>query len=805
MAFTDLRFKAGINKEITPYSEENGWVDCDKIRFRFGYPEKLNGWVKNSARSFLGICRGLHNWRALSGESFLGLGTQVKYYIQKGLDFKDVTPLRLTSTGNVTFSATNGSSTITVSNVEHRCVVGDFVTFSGAASLGGNITAAILNQEYQVTSVVDGNTYKISARTVSTISSITVDGALSPTLVTANSSDTGNGNFQDSTVDTTNGDATCTMDSTSSLVVGSSISGTGIPANTTVASITDATTFELSANANATNTNITATINSTVAAYQVSVGLNTAVPGTGWGAGLWGGINNAANQTTLNGAITDAAATTITLSSAASIVAGDIVMIGEELILVGGISSDDITGCTRGHQNTVAATHANGAVVRLTTGNSIAANDFNGWGEGVNTGVLTSTSGLRIWSHDNFQEDLIFNERHGQIYFWDKTNGVATRGVELSTLTFIDFLGNTVPCTSVPQKCSQILLSDRDRHVIAFGADGLGATSSATKGNGIQDPMLIRFASQETPVDWFPTDTNTAGDLRIDAGSQIVQAIETRQQIVVITDVAVYAMQFIGPPFFFGINLVSSNITIASPKAAVAVNDIVYWMGSGEFYSYGGSVQRIPCTVKDYVFDNIDNNQIEKVVAGSNVSFAEIWWFYPSSGSTENDRYVVYNYQENIWFIGNLGRTAWLDRGVGPLPLGAGSDYYLFNHETGSKADTVAMTSFIESGDMDISGGDQFSFISRVIPDLKFRESVDDGATQVDFIFTAKNAPGQVAQSTETDTVNKTISNSVGVYTNQYQTRLRGRSFTFKVQSTDLNVLWRLGTPRIDIRSDGRR
>jgi len=732
MAFTKLQFKSGINKEITPYSEQNGWVDCDKVRFRFGYPEKINGWEKNSTNSFLGDCRGLHDWRALSGESFLGVGTQLKYYIKQGTGFNDVTPIReTTAAGDVTFSATNGSSTITVTDVNHGCVENDFVTFSGAASLGGNITANILNQEYQIVSVTDSNTYTIQARTVSTISSITEDGVLNPTLVNANSSDTGNG--------------------------GASVVGT----------------------------------------YQIGTGLNSSVSGTGWGAGLWGGTNNGALQTTLNegGTLSDSD-TTITVTSATGIAATDVVLIGgTELVLVGGVSSNDLTGCTRGYNGTTASSHADGSVVRLTEGNASGADDFNGWGEGLSTGVETATTGLRIWSHDNFGEDLILNERNGQIFYWDKTNGVETRAVELSTLS-----GSP---TSVPQKCAQVLLSDRDRHVIAFGVDGLGATSSATQGDGVQDPMLIRFSDQENTIDWYPTDTNTAGDLRIDTGSKIVQAVETRQQIAVLTDSALYAMQFIGPPFTFGINLVSSNITIASPKAAIAVNDIVYWMGNAEFYTYSGAVQRIPCTVRDYVFDDFNVSQIEKVVAGSNVSYAEVWWFYPSANSEENDRYVVYNYQENIWYIGTLTRTAWLDRGVNRLPV-ATADGYLYNHEIGAKADGQAMTSYIESGDMDVTDGNNFSFISRVIPDLNFRETTVNNTT-VNFIFNAKNAPGQTSQTTNTDTITKTSNTPVDQYTNQYQTRLRGRSFTFKVESTNADVLWRLGIPRIDIRPDGRR
>lgn len=837
MAFTKLQFKSGINKEITPYSEQNGWVDCDKVRFRFGYPEKINGWEKNSTNSFLGNCRGLHDWKALNGESFLGVGTQLKYYIQKGIGYNDVTPIReTTAAGDVTFSATNGSSTITVTDVNHGCVENDFVTFSGAASLGGNITANILNQEYQIVSVTDSNTYTIQARIVSTISSITEDGALNPTLVTANSSDTGNG--------------------------GSSVVG----------------------------------------AYQIGVGLNSSVSGTGWGAGLWGGTNNGALQTIIAEDLdTSEKDVTLAASQISNFAVDDVVIVNSELMTVTdtfivtvanpgsgnkyylngtlqatvslvegrtykfdqsdssnashplrfsttsdgthGGGSEYTTGVTtvgtpgsagaytqivvagsaptlyyycsvhsgmggtantptdgplivdRGTNGTTASTHSNGDVLRLVEGNTDSANNFNGWGEGIATGVETATTGLRIWSHDNFGEDLILNERNGQIFYWDKTNGVGTRAVELSTLSGTP--------TSVPQRCAQVLLSDRDRHVIAFGVDGIGATSSAAQGDGVQDPMLIRFSDQENPIDWYPTDTNTAGDLRIDTGSKIVQAVETRQQIAVLTDTALYAMQFIGPPFTFGINLVSSNITIASPKAAIAVNDVVYWMGNAEFYSYAGAVQRIPCTVRDYVFNDFNTSQIEKVVAGSNVSYAEVWWFYPSANSEENDRYVVYNYQENIWYIGTLTRTAWLDRGVNRLPI-ATADGYLYNHEIGAKADGQAMTSYIESGDMDISEGNQFSFISRVIPDLNFRETNVNNTT-VNFILNAKNAPGQTSQTTNTDTITKTSNTPVDQYTNQYQTRLRGRSFTFKVESTNADVLWRLGIPRIDIRPDGRR
>ena len=735
MAYTKLQFKAGINREITPYAEGNGWVDCDKVRFRFGYPEKLNGWQKNSPNAFLGRASGLHEFVSLDGTSFTGVGTNLKYYIKQGTDYKDITPER--STGNsCTFTIVSGTSLITVTDIAHGAVVNDFVTFSSTSAGTGNITQAVMDQEYQIVEVIDGNSYKVQPRSVSTIESITISGGLSDANdLTPNASGTPTGN----------------------------------------------------------------------AAYQIGTGLNASVSGTGWGAGLWGGINNGAFQTTIAEDL-DASETDVDVATGqgSNFATNDVVLVGSELMDVSSVATDTLT-VTRGANGTTAATHTNGDTIILVFGNTDSANNYNGWGEGIAVGVNTATSDLRIWSHDNFGEDLIINERNGGIFYWDNSSGVGTRAVELSTFASGQ--------TSVPQKASQILLSDRDRHVIAFGADGLNASPSGTQGNGTQDPMLIRFSDQENPVDWYPTDTNTAGDLRIDAGSRIIQAVETRQQILVYTDIAIYAMQFIGPPFTFGINLISSNITIAGPQSAVAVNDTVYWMGNSEFYTYTGAVQRLPCTVRDYVFNDpkygLNFEQSDKIVAGGNASYYEVWWFYPSvqddSGNpnTENNRYVVYNYQENIWYYGNLSRTAWLDRGISQYPLGASPDNYLFDHERGAHDDGSAMTSFITSGDLEVSDGNNFAYISRVIPDLNFREATE--TSSVNFILTSKNAPGQQTQTTQTDTVSKTSSTPVDQYTNQYQLRLRGRSFGLKIESTDANVLWRLGVPRVDLRMDGRR
>jgi hypothetical protein len=642
MPLTKLQFRPGINRETTSYTNEGGWFDCDKVRFRFGTPEKIGGWEKQSGRSFLGTCRGLIPWTALDGSSYLGVGTHLKYYINEGGGYNDITPLRnTTAAGDVTFAATNGSSTITVTDNSHDAVEGDFVTFSGAASLGGNITAGVLNQEYQIATVINANSYTIEARTAgTTINDITVDGQLAPTLVTADGSDSGDG--------------------------GASVVG----------------------------------------AYQINTGLDTVVAGNGWGAGTWG---------------------------------------------------------------------------------------RNTWGSG--TLLTATTDALRIWSHDNFGEDLILNVRDGGIYYWDKSTSSApfTRAVALSDLSGAD--------SGTPTVAKQVLISDRDRHVIAFGCDPFNDI-------GTQDPLLIRFSNQEDPTTWIPTATNTAGDLRIGTGSEIVTAVETRQQILVITDQSVHAMQYLGPPFTFGISLISENTTIMGPMAAIAVDDTVYWMGSEEFYVYNGSVQRLPCTVRDYVFSDFNDDQAEKVSSAINSSDGEIWWFYPSANSVTIDRYVVYNYQEQVWYYGTLARSVMIDRGLNPFPIAAGLDGYLYLHEItnddGSTSPASPIEAYIESSQIDIADGDNFAFIRRIIPDVTFRDS-DAASPQVTFTIKARNFPGGEYLQSDDAVVTKTASVPVEQFTNQVHIRLRGRSFAVRLSSDDTGVAWRLGSPRLDIRQDGRR
>ena len=775
MPLTKLQFKPGINREVTPYSNEGGWVDCDKIRFRFGYAEKFGGWEKMTSSTYEGTARRLHNWLALDGSNYLGVGTHLKYYIEEGGLFNDITPIRLTtSVGDVTFSATNGSSTITVTENSHGAAENDFVTFSGAATLGGLVTASILNAEHKIVSILNGNSYTI---TVS---------------VTANASDTGNGSFTDATCDYNN-DPTITMDSTAALAVGGTVSGTGIPTGATVASITDATNFELSASTTGGSvTNGTLTFNNSKAVYQINSGLDSQVGGTGWGAGLFGGTTDGALTTQLAEAL-DATETAIDVDSVTGITAGDTILIEEELITVGTISSNTLgTGggpSTRGASGTTAGTHADNTIVRLAVGNASSSDDFTGWGIAAESGT---TREIRTWSHDNFGEDLFINPRDEAVYRWDKTNGLSTRAVEISTISGAE---------NAPTVAKQIMVDEN--HLIAFGTNIYGTTT--------QDPLLIRFSDDENQLLFTVRSGSAANFLTIGSGSEFVQAIKTKREILVWTDVSLHSLRYIGYPLYYGIDQITSSITIMGSKAAVAVEDAVFWMGKDNFYVYAGGTKTLPCTVKDKVFLDFNNEQADKVVAGVNSEYTEVIWFYPSEsnsltngGTGDIDKYVIYNYGQGIWYFGTLVRTAWIDRGIRQFPIAAGSPN-LFNHETGFDDDGSAMTSFIESAPMDIGDGDKFTLVQKVIPDLTFDGSTSQSSPAANFTLKARNEPGENYSNTSAGTATRTSTSPVETFTNQLNLRARGRSFALRVDSDALGVKWRLGSPRVSIRQDGRR
>ena len=622
MAIQKYVFRPGINREGTAYDNEGGWFDCNLVRFRSGRPEKFGGWEKLTTSTYRGNVRALHNFISLEGAKYLGLGSQLKYFIKEGVNFNDITPIRLTtSAGDVTFSASNGSSEITVSETGHGAVKNDFVTFSGAASLGGNVTATVLNQEYQIDSIVNANSYKITAKDTS------------GSAVTANASDSGNG--------------------------GSSVVGT----------------------------------------YQINVGLDDYVSSTGWGANAWG----------------------------------------------------DGT-----------------------------------WGSSA---ALESTNQLRVWSHDNFGENLIINARSAGIFRWVENNGLSTRAVELSGVTGANL---------VPTKALQVITSEIDRHLVVLGADPINTAGTARTGS--VDPMLVAFSDQENELEFEPKIDNTAGSLRLSSGSLIVGAVKSRQEIVIFTDTSVYSMQFVGPPFTFAINLINQATGLIGPKAAVTGPQGIYFMSYDNFYIYNGTVNKIPCSVLDFVFSDFNQSQAYKVFAFTNTKQNEVGWFYPSSSSREIDRYVIYNYQEGVWYYGQLERHAWLDSGVEPYPQ-ATANNLLYEHEKGFNDDGSEMTGvFIESSDFDIGDGEQFTFLRKIIPDVKFLSNSDGG--NLNIVTKVRNFPGDSLSTAATSTISAT--------TQQSHIRGRGRQAVLRLESNDgdagnSEVGWRLGATRLDLRQDGRR
>lgn len=615
MALTKLQFAPGVDKEGTEYTADAGWFDSDKIRFRKGRPEKIGGWQKYSDNSFLGICRSIFDWASLESIKYVGLGTNLKFYVTQGNTFNDITPIRsTTAAGDVTFAATNGSSTITVTDTAHGAVVNDFVTFSGAVSLGGNITAPVLNQEYQIVSVPTANAYTIEAKDTS--------GA----TVTANASDTGNGG------------------------------------------------------------------SSTVGAYQINTGLNAYVSGTGWGAGAWGS------------------------------------------------------------------------------------------GTFGSTSSISASGQLRLYSQDAFGEDLIFNPRGGGIYYWDESSGTGARAVNISTLS---------GASNVPTVALKVLVSD-DQHVIAFGCNPIGSSDI--------DPLFVRFSDQESAADWTPTATNTAGGVRINSGSQIIGAVKARQEILIWTDVSLHSMRFVGAPFTFQFTRLSSDISMISPNAAVSARGVVYFMDRGNFFVYNGSVQPLPCSVKDYVFSNINMQQSFKIFAAENNDFNEVMWFYPvGEGNTETTHYVAYNYLENLWSVGTLERGAWSGANTQSYPIATSAlddqPNYLYQHEVGYDADGEAMEAYIESGDLELGEGEFFMFIKRIIPDFTFSGNTSDA--QTDIIIKGSDFPLETATTLSTSTITST--------TKQSFVRNRARHSVVRIESNGTGYGWRLGDLRFDMRQDGRR
>jgi hypothetical protein len=635
MPLKSILFRPGVNRENTRYASEvlgavspsaqvvGGWYESEKVRFRSGTPEKIGGWQRISASTFLGVCRSLWNWVTLGALNLIGVGTNLKFYIERGGAYYDITPIRDTVTLTNPFTATNGSAIITVTDAAHGCVTGDFVTYSGATGLGGNITAAVLNKEHQV-AVVNANTYTINAG------------------VNANATD-----------------------------------ASGSPGGGTVTT-----------------------------AYQINVGPEFQVPITGWGAGTWGS---------------------------------------------------------------------------------------GPWGTGG-----SSLASLRLWSQINFGEDLIFAPRDGPIYYWDATNGVETRGVLLSSL------GGS---SDVPVVQKFIFVSDVSRFVFAFGCNDIGGAT--------QNPMLIRWSDQESAVDWTPAPTGQAGSIQLSDGSELITCLQTRQEIVVWTDSAIYSLQYVGVPAVWSSQLLASNISIYGPNAKAVASGVIYWMGVDKFYKYDGRTQTLRCDLRQYIFSDINQSQDQQVFAGTNEGFNEVWWFYCSTGSTSVNKYVVYNYVEDIWYYGTIGRTAWLDSGLREYPLAATYNRNLVNHEQGvddnETGTALPIAASIGSSEFDIDDGHNFGFIWRVLPDITFRGSTGALTPQCNMTLIPMRNSGSgfttpaSTNGTSSAEIQRIATAPIEEFTGQVYIRVRGRQLIFKVDSSRLGTTWQLGVPRIDIRKDGMR
>lgn len=751
MPLQKLQFRPGINKEGTSLSNEGGWFECDKVRFRSGYPEKIGGWAALSYNTFLGVCRSLWAWITLKNFDLLGVGTNLKFYVENGGAYYDITPIRANSTNTVTFAATNGSSTITVTDTAATSLQeGDFVIFSQAVSLGGSITAAVLNQEYQIQTLLSNTSYTIQARAAVTGNIATTNGGA---VVIANASDSGDGGA------------------------------------------------------------------ATDAAYQLGIGAASYTMGTGWGVSPFGGFVLGTASTTLNGAL-NSSDTTIVVTSAASFTATGTIEIDSELITYSGKTGTSFTGCTRGTNGTTAASHLNGAsIYQVTTA-------FTGWGVGFSTGP---TGQLRLWSQSNFGEQLLINPRGGAIYVWQTGSGAVPdydtqRAVQLSSTSVTPSGWTSVIADSTcPNIVNEILVSDATRIVVAFGCnDPSGVLFSAT-----QDPMLVRWTSQETYLDWTPTPINQAGSYRLSHGSEIVGALQTRQEILVWTDAAIYGMQYLGPPYVWGFNYLADNISIIGPNAMATAAGVTYWMGTDKFYAYSGRVETLPCALRTYVFDDINRDQDAQVFASTNEGFSEVWWFYCSANSTSPDRYVIFNYLDRVWYYGSMDRTAWLDSALREFPLAAtGLTNLLVYHEAavddGTTNPPTAISAYVQSSDFDIGDGHNYGFVWRVIPDITFDGSVNPTPADptltasypaVRFQLRPKANPGGVYGSALSPTVRSNTPNTyantnyynVQLFTEIVYARARGRQMAFRVESNTLGTQWQLGVPRLDVRPDGRR
>jgi hypothetical protein len=699
MPLQKFLFKPGVNRENTRYTTEGGWYDGDKIRFRQGNPEKIGGWTNFAAGVFLGICRSLWNWITLAALNLVGVGTNLKFYILSGGNYFDITPIRKTITLTNPFTATNGSAVISVFETNHGCVQGDFVTYSGAGivGLGGNITAAVLANTFQIT-FIDDNTYTITAS------------------ATANATD-----------------------------------ASGSPGGGAV-----------------------------VTQYETNTGPAYQIPLIGWGAGTWGGGTWGVGSAT---------ATSLQLWNQQNF--------GEDLIYGPRGQGVYYWSANIGFSPIqITISIAAPGVITLPTGFSFPDGTLISF---TSTGALPT--GLTVG-----QVYFVVNSTGGTFNVSTSINGspittsggqsgtqrISQRGVDLADAGDAD----------APLFQNFLLVSDASRFVLVFGTNDYEQT--------YLNPMLIRWSDQEDPFTWSPQATNQAGSLQLSHGSAIITAVQSRQEIVVFTDSSIYSLQYVGPPFVWTAQLIADNVSIVGPNAAVIASGAVYWMGIDKFYKYDGRVQTLNCDLRRYIFSDFNILQAQQVYAGTNEGFNEIWWFYCSADATASDRYVIYNYVENVWSYGELGRSAWLDSGLLPRPVAATYDSELVQHEDGVNAyvlgNLTALPAYISSSEFDIGDGHNFGYVWRIVPDLTFEGSSSSPTPAVTMTLfpmqSSGSGTGNAAAANVTKGSNYVITEE---YTGIIYTRARGRQMIFKISSDQIGTTWQLGAPRIDIKPDGRR
>ena len=696
-------FRSGVNRENTRYTNEGGYYESEKIRFRQGTPEKIGGWLQISASKFLGICRSLWSWVTNDSLNLMGVGTNLKFYIQNGGAYYDITPIRKTSTltnpfTTSTASNSGGNTTVTITDTSHGLVNGSYITiyYPGAAPTVGGVT--IPTGEY-VTTYLNTNTY-----------SITLAG-------TASSNATGGGTVYIS--------------------------------------------------------------------YQVNVGPEYAVPLTGWGAGAWGAGSWG------NGALTTNAMQLWNQMN-----------YGQSLLYGPRGSTLYYWDANTNYQNTAfTVTIASPAVLSLgyalANGTAVTLTTTGYLPTGLVPGTVyyvINASGTVCNLSATYGGSAI-NTSGSQ----SGTQYIAARGYPLASIGGSDGYA--------PLYQNSFTVSDTSRFILVFGTNDYGSTTL--------DPMLIRWSDQDSLTTWYPAITNQAGSVRLSHGSKIVTNVQSRQEIVVLTDSSVYSLQYLGPPYVWSSQLLGDNISIAGPNAAIIASGVTYWMGVDKFYKYDGRVQTLSCDLRQYVFESINKSQFDQVFCSTNEGFNEVWWFYCSGSSTVVDRYVIYNYLENVWYYGTMGRTAWVDSGLNDYPIAATYSKNLVWHENGVDDCTDSITgtaidSYILSSEFDIDDGHNFGFVWRMLPDLKFDGSTAASPQVTMTLYPMQNSGsgynsplsvGGNAYATST----RTSTYPIEQYTGQIYTRVRGRQMAFKIEGNQLGLQWQLGAPRIDIRNDGRR